>query len=109
MVGIYLIRNKITDEVYIGQSKNIDKRLDSHRRNAKNKKYTLYADMRYYGQSSFEFSVIEECATNSLDERELFWIRTYLEKGYSLYNIIGVRQKERAYERRRYKKAFKKY
>ena len=109
MTGIYLITNNITKECYIGQSKNIDNRFSSHRQNLKNKKYALYTDMRYYGLENFSFSILEECSIQKLDEREMYWIRKYQDNGRSLYNIIGVPQKERSYAHRRNKKAFKKY
>lgn len=109
MIGVYLIENKITKECYIGQSKNIEKRFLNHKDNAKNKKYALYVDMRYYGGSNFNYSVLELCSTNQLDEREMYWIKKYQDDGRSLYNIIGVPQKERNYAKRRNKKRFKKY
>ena len=109
MVGIYLIENKITGECYIGQSKNIEARFNNHRNSAKNKKYALYTDMRYYGINAFEFSVLEKCSLNDLDNREMFWIKKFQEEGKSLYNIIGVFEKERSYVNKRYKKRFNKY
>lgn len=108
MIGIYLIKNKITKECYIGQSRNIDQRFNSHRRSFRDKKYALYYDMRFYGLENFEFSVLEECEIKDLDKKEMNWIKKYLKKGYSLYNIIGVPEKERAYARRS-KKTFRRY
>lgn len=108
MTGIYLIKNKITNECYIGQSKNIQQRFNNHINSMKNKKYSLYSDMRHYGVKSFDFSIIEECSISQLDKREMFWIHQYLEEGFSLYNIIGVPQKEKLYGKR-YKKITKKY
>lgn len=110
MIGIYLIKNDLTDECYIGQSKNIEKRFQSHRRSLKDKKYALYSDMRAYGLDVFTFSVIEECRAIELDEREMFWIKDYQRNGYKLYNIIGVPEKESKYAvRRRNKARFNKY
>lgn len=101
MTGIYLIRNKLTDECYIGQSKNIANRFRSHKHNFKTKKYSLYSDMRHYGLDNFDFSVIEECLASELDVREMHWIKKYQKDGYYLYNIIGVITKERNYSRYR--------
>lgn len=111
MIGIYVIRNEITDECYIGQSVNISKRWEAHRANMKNKKYALYIDMRYYGLQNFSFSVLEECDRSELDEKEDYWIAKYQDLGFHLYNIKGVAAKEAAYEKqhRRYQKSFKKY
>lgn len=109
MTGIYLIKNKLTEEVYIGQSKNINNRWNNHKRNMGNSKYNLYSDMSYYGLSNFEFSVIEECEIRDLDKREMYWIQKYQEDGYSLYNIIGVPEREKVRASRfRRKRTFKK-
>lgn len=108
MIGIYLIKNNITNESYIGQSRNIEQRFSSHRRALKDKKYSLYSDMRFYGLENFTFSILETCSISQLDKREMFWIKKYLNMGVSLYNIIGVPQKERSYARK-YQNRFKKY
>lgn len=90
MTGIYKITNKLTNESYIGQSTDIERRWEQHRRNAtakdKVRKYALYRDMRRYGYSAFEFSVLEECSKFQLDSREDYWIRHYSELTH-LYNI----------------------
>jgi len=31
--------------------------------------------MRKYGIDNFEFSIIEECSEDELDERECYWIK----------------------------------
>lgn len=91
MIGIYKIENKLTGEVYIGQSKNIEARWQSHRRNAfakdKVRKYALYRDIRRLGINNFSFDVLEECSQFKLDERENFWIEYYNQTRH-LYNIL---------------------
>lgn len=91
MIGIYKITNKITGEVYVGQSVDIHARWASHRRNAvakdKVRKYALYRDMRSYGYSAFEFEVLEECRKSELDAREEYWIREYSQKTH-MYNLL---------------------
>lgn len=91
MTGIYKIENTITGEVYVGQSKNIEKRWANHRSNykAKNKvrKYALYRDMRYYGIDKFKFEVLEECKIDELDNKENYWIAYYAERVHC-YNIL---------------------
>lgn len=114
MTGIYIITNTITNEIYIGQSVNINNRFKQHKESINNKKYTLYSDMRFYGINSFRFEVLEECNKDSLNTREMYWIKHYLNKNYKLYNIIGVPSKEATYGKRKsYKRAssrkFKKY
>ena len=90
MIGIYKIENKITGEVYIGQSKDIERRWKQHRDNmvakAKVRKYPLYRDMRHWGINNFSFEILEECSQFKLDERESYWIKHYAAKVHC-YNI----------------------
>lgn len=90
MIGIYKIENKLTREVYIGQSRDIERRWQQHRDNhvakTKVRKYPLYRDMRHYGIENFSFEVLEECSEFMLNEREEYWIAHYAAKVYC-YNI----------------------
>ena len=70
----------------------------------KDGKYSLYSDMRFYGLDNFTFEVLEE--THDLDFREHYWIKEYQDRGYHLYNIVGVSSKEKAYATRRGNKKF---
>lgn len=69
---IYLITNKITNEKYVGQTKNsIYVRFSDHLRSYKrapNRK--LYKNMNEYGINNFEPSILEECDNSLLDEKE---------------------------------------
>lgn len=91
MIGIYKITNKITGDVYVGQSVDIYARWANHRANAiakaKVRKYALYRDMRVYGYDKFEFEVIEECRKSELDSREDYWIKYYSERVHT-YNLL---------------------
>ena len=86
MIGIYKIENLITHECYIGQSKFIERRWREHksayRLNNTNK---FYLAIQRYGLENFSFEVIEECAQEELDEREIYWIDYFnsYEKGYN--------------------------
>lgn len=82
MVGIYKISNLINNKVYIGQSVDIHKRWNNHRSAYQNPKaheynYYLYRSMRKYGIENFNFEVIEECAIDELNQREIYWIDYY--------------------------------
>lgn len=73
--GVYKITNMITNDYYIGSSKNIMKRWACHRSPSKwaeHPKSKMYQDMAYCGLSNFQFEVIEE--TTNLKEREQYWI-----------------------------------
>lgn len=82
MIGIYKIRNVITNECYIGQSINIAKRWRNEKEAAFNSKnesynYPLSYAIRKYGIENFTFEVIEECLRNELNEKEKYWIAYY--------------------------------
>jgi group I intron endonuclease len=79
MIGIYQIKNTITNQIYIGSSKNIKDRWRSHKspahcRRTPNKQ--LYKDFQELGLESFEFTVLEECKIDELRQREQLYIDT---------------------------------
>ena len=60
--GIYVIRNIVNDNIYIGSSVNIKKRFCQHRNSLrKNKHHNKYLQRSWnkYGEENFEFVVIE--------------------------------------------------
>lgn len=80
--GIYKITNKVNGKVYIGQSIDIKKRWASHKKDAfwagnVGKEYPLYRAIRKYGLENFEFEIIEECTTEKLNEKEMYYITVY--------------------------------
>lgn len=89
-IGIYKITNTINNQSYIGQSINIEKRWNVHKKQYKNKKshsydYPLYRAFRKYGINNFKFEIIEVCSKNELNQKEIFWIKYYntFFKGYN--------------------------
>ena len=79
MVGIYKITNSITGQVYIGQSVSIEERWNTHKRLSQlpNENNKLYQSIKEYGLNNFVFEVIEECPTEELNEKEIYWIDFY--------------------------------
>jgi group I intron endonuclease len=80
MIGIYKILNTKNNKVYIGQTKDYDKRIREHIRYLKNNTHqNKYLQRTYnkYGVDIFEFSLIEECSEKELTIREQYWIDFY--------------------------------
>lgn len=82
MTGIYKIENLIDKKVYIGQSKDIVKRWSNHKSNAfdinsHSYDYPLYRAIRKYGIENFDFSILEECLIEELNEKEKQYIEKY--------------------------------
>ena len=106
MIGIYKILNKNNHKVYIGSSKNLDKRLYLHKHTLKKgTHYNTHLQNAYikYGVNDFSFEIIE--IVNDLDkliEREQFWIDFYNasnpDTGYNIRKIadsnLGVKRSE---------------
>ena len=89
MTGIYYIRNKINDKMYIGQSTNIDARWSHHKtdlRNNNHHNHHLQYAWNKYGEDNFEFNVIQECNIDELDSKEMYYIKKYktFTDGYNL-------------------------
>lgn len=75
--GIYCIKNKVDNKVYIGQSININNRLANHKSDLKhNRHHNTYLQHAYnkYGVENFEFSIICECDMKELDKLEKYYI-----------------------------------
>lgn len=71
--GIYMIINKINNELYIGQSKKINNRFKSHETLLINNKHynnILQSSVNNYGIYNFEFCVLLECKVNHLNWME---------------------------------------
>lgn len=76
-IGIYQIRNNISEKAYIGLSSDIENRFVRHKmmlnNNSHRNKYLQFA-FNKYGESSFKFEILEECEEQLLSDREKHWI-----------------------------------
>lgn len=75
--GIYKITNNITGDFYIGSSKNIKGRWDTHRRSYNykiNPKTKLYIAFHDYTLKNFKFEILEQCKEEHLFSREQYYI-----------------------------------
>ena len=75
MIGIYKITNKINGKSYIGQSNNIKRRFKEHKRIAKETNKSLKQAYKKYGAENFEYTILEKCELERLDEREIYYIK----------------------------------
>lgn len=81
MGQIYKITNLINNKVYIGQTKyTAELRLQGHLRDMtrpEKSEYPLYRAFRKYGLQNFRLDILEDCPNDSLDEREIHYIKFY--------------------------------
>ena len=107
--GIYKITNTVTGDFYIGSSKDVKHRWESHKwpsswKNNPNKQ--LYQDMKKYGVDKFEFEIIAEVEEASLKEIEQQFIET-LKPSYNNNNAKGLDIERRKKYCKEYKKTDK--
>lgn len=79
--GIYKIENIYSGNIYIGQSKDVRKRLREHLEccisQNKSENTGLVSAWEKYGKGCFDFELLEKCLENQLDKREVYWITYY--------------------------------
>lgn len=81
--GVYKITNLVNGKVYIGASKNIERRWSEHR----NGHTPIAEDLKTFGLEKFKFEILLECPENMLCQWEQDMICLYdandPEKGYN--------------------------
>lgn len=78
--GIYSIENIINHKKYIGQSVNIKSRWMKHKSELNNNNHDndyFQKAWNKYGEENFEFTILEECSKDMLNERECYYIDLY--------------------------------
>lgn len=87
--GIYAIKNRINNKMYVGKSVNIKKRKSYHfwllrTNNHFNPK--LQSAFNKYGEENFEFVILEKCNKDELDDKEIKYINRYntINDGYNI-------------------------
>jgi group I intron endonuclease len=76
--------------MYIGKSKNIQRRKTRHLyelHKGSHKNIHLQRAFAKYGENNFEFGIIEQCIETELNAREIFYISLFSNSGIGLYNI----------------------
>ena len=108
--GIYKITNTITGDFYIGSSKNVKSRLESHKWPSTWKQHPnnpMYIDMQKYGVDKFVFQILEEVEADKLKETEQKFIEL-LNPSYNNYNAKGLDIERYKEYQKEYKKEYEK-
>ena len=90
--AVYKITNTVTGDFYIGSSKNVKRRWESHKwqstwNNNPNKQ--LYQDMQKFGVDKFVFEILAEVEAEKLKETEQQFIEA-LKPNYNDRNANGI-------------------
>jgi len=84
--GIYVIRHRRSGKCYVGQSVNINRRWEEHRKGCGHSP-ALSGAFKKYGLDSFQFEVLEVCGRDQLNEREGFWVKQLNSMSPNGYNL----------------------
>ena len=88
--GIYKIKNTVTGKVYIGQSKNIEKRFEQHKEKFRNGTHINDELQKDFNKGHrFVYEIVEETRNSdrdTLDKKEEYYIKKYDSKrnGYNM-------------------------
>ena len=119
--GIYKITNTITNDFYIGSSKDVKRRWRSHKWQSRwndNPNNPMYLDMKKYGTDKFAFEILAEVEIKKLKEAEQEFIEilnpTYNQMNAKGWNIERHKESqkkankkyEKSDKRKKYKKQY---
>lgn len=97
--SIYIIKNKINDKVYIGQTvQDVNTRFKQHLKPSITKtrgSYKIYNAINKYGRDNFYFEILEtNIPQNELDQKEIFYIEKHnsYKNGYNSNNGGNTRE-----------------
>ena len=102
--AVYEIVNLLTNDSYIGSSKNVFRRLAHHKCPsvwANNPNISLYQDMQEYGVDKFSFRILKEIEPKYLKQVE----QDFIQRLHPTYNC----RRAEGWNLKRYKKYYKKY
>lgn len=106
--GVYVIRQKVSGRSYVGQSIDVARRWEEHKRGQGNCP-SLSAALLKYGSEAFDFEVLEICEPAQLNLREAHHIAalcTLSPFGYNLRSGGGQREEVSEESRRKMSEAF---
>lgn len=119
--GVYKITNTITNDCYIGSSKDVKKRWACHKCSSTWKKCPnnpMYLDMQKYGVDKFDFQILAEVESEKLKKTEQQFIEkllptynNYRAKGWDIERYKEHKQSEKykEYHKEYHKEYQKKY
>lgn len=96
--GIYMLTNKLTNDIYIGQSADISKRFRNYFNLSYIKSKNSFIISRAiikYGYSNFSVTILEYCDKSDLNIREQY----YFDKLNPQYNILKIAGSSKDYKR----------
>lgn len=91
MCGVYKITNIINGKIYIGSSKDIDRRWREHTYSLEDNTHSnqkLQNAWNKYGRQNFKFEIIELCDERHQFEREQYYLDLYKPFQSAGYNIV---------------------
>lgn len=106
-IYIYTLSHPITNEIrYVGKTGNIKRRYNNHISNSKKINSHIGRWIKSLLKENLlpTVQMIEKCTEHNWEEREIYWISFYKEKGYNLCNLQKGGNQPKSY-----KKAIKKY
>ena len=117
IIGIYKITNTITNDFYIGSSKDVKERWRSHKRPSiwnQSPNNPMYLDMRKYGLENFVFELLAEVEIEQLKETEQQFIEklkpTYNDRNANGWDIERYKEYKKEYQKSdKYKEYQKEY
>ena len=92
--GVYMLKNKLTGDFYIGQSKNIKNRFKNYFNVSylKSKQgFIISRALLKYGYSNFSLTILEYCNSSDLLVREQYYLDK-LKPKYNILKIAGISQ-----------------
>jgi len=95
--GIYMWTNKLTNDLYIGQSKDISKRFKNYFNLSylvSRNNYIISRALIKYGYSNFSLTILEYCDKSDLLLREQY----YFDKFSPQYNILKIAGSSRGFK-----------
>lgn len=75
--GIYRITNLTDGKIYIGQTRDFERRMKDYQYRVNAPSSNMEKIIAKYGKDNFKYELIEECAINKLDEREIYYIHKF--------------------------------